>query len=550
MFTRLNNPAIDLRIIIGQRLHEDDVTGHVLAAHYGNSYKHICLPAEETTDVHPAELKKYYKGGLLFPERLSRKYLDEAKATMQPYSYEGQMNQRPSPAEGGIFKKVWWKFWKPQGAPLPAITTKIGDVVHTHELIDLPTSFDDMLCSWDMAFKDMEENDYVVGQVWATAGGRRFLIDQMRRRMDYPESEAAVLEMMRKYPRASGVLIEDKANGPAIIASLKRFVPGLVPVNPRGTKFARAQPLAKQCMAGSIYLPHPVIAPWVMEFIENFAKFPKGTHDDEIDTASQAIDHLASVPKVWPMYRGEQLDYGIDFKNLSEDTTLLCSQWVQKDLSTVFLLATWNRRKHQLAVFDELLLPSTRPDIVGKVLADKVRKVSEGVLSNIKPFEWYANDLMFGKGGIETDLFNAYAKYRLYPQQNPMYNESGSIEAINRLLFRSRPEVEAKNRALLIHSRLAELPRQMKGWDMANGKPAEGYPMAMALCNVVSILYETGRMKHEAQPPKPYSRQTAEIYQKLKRFADTGDFAGIERMNRGRSGQGKLPRSSGNSWMI
>ena len=92
--------------------------------------------------------------------------------------------------------------------------------------IDLPDEFDEMIQSWDMAFKDLKTSDYVVGGVWGSKGANRFLIDQLRGRMGFPETLAAVQVMTRKWPKASAKMIEDKANGSAVISSLRNRIPG------------------------------------------------------------------------------------------------------------------------------------------------------------------------------------------------------------------------------------------------------------------------------------------------------------------------------------
>jgi len=86
-----------------------------------------------------------------------------------------------------------------------------------------------------------------------------------------------------------GRLIEDKANGSAVIQMLAHEIPGLLPVNPSGGKVARAQAISTLVEAGNIYLPHPDYAPWVNDFREECVEFPNGAHDDQVDAMTQAI---------------------------------------------------------------------------------------------------------------------------------------------------------------------------------------------------------------------------------------------------------------------
>jgi predicted phage terminase large subunit-like protein len=147
----------------------------------------------------------------------------------------------------------------------------------------LPDKFDTQLQSWDLAFKDLQTSDYVAGGVWGAKGADRYLLDQMRERMGFPETMAAIKKMSKKWPEAIRKLVEDKANGPAVIQALRHELCGLVAVNPEGGKIARAQAVSPQVESGNIYLPHPAIAPWVEAFIEECSTFPHGKYDDQVD---------------------------------------------------------------------------------------------------------------------------------------------------------------------------------------------------------------------------------------------------------------------------
>jgi predicted phage terminase large subunit-like protein len=107
--------------------------------------------------------------------------------------------------------------------------------------------------------------------------------------MDGPAPVTAVREMSRLWPYTFAKLIEDKANGPAVIQMLQHEIPGILAVNPEGGKMARAAAVSPVIEAGNVYLPHPQIAPWVTGFIEECAAFPNGAHDDQVDAATQAL---------------------------------------------------------------------------------------------------------------------------------------------------------------------------------------------------------------------------------------------------------------------
>jgi predicted phage terminase large subunit-like protein len=157
-----------------------------------------------------------------------------------------------------------------------------------------------MIQSWDMAFKAADTSDYVAGQVWLRRGADVFLLDQVCRRMSFVETCQAVRAMSARWPQATAKLVEDKANGPAVISALRRQVAGFVPVEPEGSKFARASSVAPFVEAGNVHLPAVELAPWVDGLVEEAAGFPAAAHDDQVDAMSQALIRLLLAPVVDP----------------------------------------------------------------------------------------------------------------------------------------------------------------------------------------------------------------------------------------------------------
>ena len=105
----------------------------------------------------------------------------------------------------------------------------------------------------------------------------------------------AIEGLYSKWPNAYAKYVEDKANGTAVIELLRRKVPGLIAVEPKGGKVVRAQAVAPYIEAGNVYLPHPSIAPWVHDFMEECANFPNGAHDDDVDAMTQAISNMGEA---------------------------------------------------------------------------------------------------------------------------------------------------------------------------------------------------------------------------------------------------------------
>jgi predicted phage terminase large subunit-like protein len=295
MSTRLNNPSQGHKIVVQQRLHEADLTGDLLVR---GGYEHLCLPAEFEperrciTSIGWAD-PRTTAGELLWPDRVSHEVLASYLTSLGSYRYAGQFQQRPAPADGGMLKRHWWRYWQPRGVSLPAVPVKLPDgTIEQRRAVELPEHFDQILQSWDMAFKDTKNADYVVGQICGASGADRYLLDQVRDRLDLPGTLAAVRRLSAKWPVAYLKLVEDKANGPAVIQSLRRELGGFVEVNPEGGKISRASAASPQLEAGNWYVPHPMLAGWTAGFIEECASFPSAAHDDQVDAWSQGAKRL------------------------------------------------------------------------------------------------------------------------------------------------------------------------------------------------------------------------------------------------------------------
>lgn len=183
-----------------------------------------------------------------------------------------------------MFKRTWWQQYE---TPLWVEREDGSRVVY---------DFDNMLQSWDMTFKDTKSADYVVGQVWMRRGATFYLLDQIRGRMDFVASCVAVRTMTARWPQALLKLIEDKANGPAVISALQHTVTGIVPEEPHGSKVSRAAAVSPIVEARQVWLPSPELAPWVGDFVEEHAGFPTAAHDDQVDGTSQALNRMMLHP--------------------------------------------------------------------------------------------------------------------------------------------------------------------------------------------------------------------------------------------------------------
>lgn len=298
MSTRGNDPKTVARVNVQQRLHEEDLSGHVLEQ---GGYTHLCLPMRFERDRRCVTTfggktwsdPRTYEGELLWPERFGEKEIQELEKRLGSYMAAGQLQQRPSPAGGGMLKAHWWKYWQPRDGKMDPVQVKMPDgSIKMIAAVEIPEKFDTVIQSWDLALKDEKTSDYVVGQVIGAKGANRFIVDQVRERMDLPKTLLAIRQLSARHPNAHAKLIEDKANGPAVIQSLQSKIGGMIAVNPQGGKISRAAAASPMLEAGNWFLPHPQLYNWVEPLLQEFSAFPKGRHDDSVDSWSQAANRL------------------------------------------------------------------------------------------------------------------------------------------------------------------------------------------------------------------------------------------------------------------
>jgi predicted phage terminase large subunit-like protein len=289
MSSRLNNPAKDARVGIMQRLHERDLTGHLLAKQAG--YVHLCLPSEfdpkrrSVTVIDGTERwrdPRKEPGELLFPARHSRTVLEEAKKDLGSWQFSAQHQQTPLPQSGGIFQRAWFKRYNSRKEVTP--------VWHEH------------LQSWDFAFKKKEDSDFVVGGVWSRFGSGCYRRYERRERMGYVESKQAMREVSASWPEAHAKLIENKANGPAIVEELRDSIPGIIPVENNDGVLAHAWAIQPFVEAGNIYIPE---GPEGDAWLDEVCAYPKAAYDDRVAEFTQAILRLMKRAGEKPLARQE-----------------------------------------------------------------------------------------------------------------------------------------------------------------------------------------------------------------------------------------------------
>lgn len=296
MSTRVNDFKTAFRIIQQQRLHKNDLSGEMLAR---GGYIHLNLPLEYdpkrscVTVYKDADGKdKYWEdprtelGEVLCKYRFTPEVIEALKKELGgTRAYGAQANQDPKAVEGKIFKRTDWRFWKPDGkAPTEKIPRPKGCYAGPARAI--PEKFDEIILSVDCTFKDKEDSDYVVILVVGRKGQDRFLLERLRKQWSFSQTCVALIDVCKRWPKARKKIIEDTANGPAIISRFKSKIAGLIPRNPEGSKEERAELAAPHVESGNWYLPEG--APWLEEFISEHEDFPDGNNDDQVDAMTQA----------------------------------------------------------------------------------------------------------------------------------------------------------------------------------------------------------------------------------------------------------------------
>lgn len=269
-------------VVILTRWHHDDLAGRLLAAEDGHRWHVVNIPAEATDDDDPlgrapGEFMESARGRT--DEQWAR-----IRTQVGPRTWASLYQGQPSPVSSGIFPADWPRYDRTPWLEQPDGTRRVLD------------NFDQVIQSWDLAFKSTDSSDYVVGQVWGRTGTQAWLLDMTRARLDFTATIAAIDAMTARWPQAHAKFIEDKANGPAVITSLSSRVPGIVPVEPDGGKYARAVAIQPFTAAGNVYLPDPTILPAVTYLTEEAADFPNGTHDDTVDAMTQALSQMFLYP--------------------------------------------------------------------------------------------------------------------------------------------------------------------------------------------------------------------------------------------------------------
>ena len=193
--------------------------------------------------------------------------LEQIRRAIGEYHFAGQYQQAPSPLGGGLVKAAWFRHYTPG---------------------ELPESLERIVQSWDTASKATELSDFSVCTTWGIAGTDLYLLDVLRRRMEYPELKRAVREQHERFG-PSVVLIEDKASGIQLIQELIREgLHAVTRYQPQSDKIMRMH--AQTAMIENGFVRVPDAALWLTQYLHELTVFPNGKHDDQVDSTAQMLD--------------------------------------------------------------------------------------------------------------------------------------------------------------------------------------------------------------------------------------------------------------------
>jgi predicted phage terminase large subunit-like protein len=286
--TRLDDKQNGAIVIIMQRLHMDDLVGHLLDLE-GEAWEVVSIPAIATEDKTfrlsdaPGDIYFRPAGEVLHKEREPMHVLEEIRRAQGSLNFSAQYQQAPVPPGGNVIRRDWLRYY----------TTP-------------PTRFDRVIVSWDTASTLSETSDWSVGTVWGAVGLDFYLLDVFRERLESPDLRRAIISLHKK-SGAAATLIEETELGRALAQDLHRtrHLRALT-LRPDRDKLARLLAQAARYEAGQVHVPEN--APWLATYLNELLGFPNAHHDDQVDSTSQALDWLtARTPVDRPIVRQDPI---------------------------------------------------------------------------------------------------------------------------------------------------------------------------------------------------------------------------------------------------
>jgi predicted phage terminase large subunit-like protein len=280
LYSRMNDKQTGCILIIMQRLHEDDLVGHVLEQERWDLVRLPAIAEEDETHIIRSPYRTWTArrkaGEALHPEREPLPVLEHVRRTLGEYNFAGQYQQSPAPLGGGMVQSKWLKSYVPG---------------------EEPAAFDMILQSWDTANKSTELSDFSVCTTWGRKNKKFYLLHVLRKRMDYPELKRAVWRQAARF-QPTNILIEDKASGTQLIQELiQDGVYGVTQYQPTVEKIMRMSTATSTIENGFVYIPTE--AEWLAVYLQELTTFPACKYDDQADSTSQALDWVKQNTHVY-----------------------------------------------------------------------------------------------------------------------------------------------------------------------------------------------------------------------------------------------------------
>jgi len=283
LLSRLDHKSEGSIIVVMQRLHPDDLVGHLLEQ---GGWTHLNLPAiAETGCSIPLGMNRFHHrriGDLLHPERENEIALAELRRIMGSMAFAAQYLQAPVPLDGNLIKWSWFK---------------------TYDSPPSPKSGDRLFVSWDTAMTNTQLSDFSACVVLLVRRETVYILDVIRTRLEYPDLKRAVISQHKRWrhtPASYSLLIEKKGSGQSLIQDLYRENIHSIGIKPDGDKIMRMATQTAPIEAGAVHLPRD--APWLDEFKKEILSFPKGRHDDQIDALSQGLQRAYAPGPPMPSF--------------------------------------------------------------------------------------------------------------------------------------------------------------------------------------------------------------------------------------------------------
>ncbi len=255
--SRLDDKKRGVIVIVMQRLHEDDLTGHLLGKH--SEWRRLRLPVVEV------EHTRYrHEGELLHPAREGQKEVERMKQELGSFAFAAQYQQAPVANDAGMIQRSW-----------------------LHHYTDNPPETLRITQSWDTAIKAGNQHDYSVCMTWGESEAYYYLLDNVRDKLEYPALKKLILAQAEHW-QPHAILLEDKASGQSLLQDLRKTsslpLIGITPTKDKLTRMAAVSPLFE---AGKVLLPRR--ASWLIDYEAELLAFPHGSHDDQVDATSQYL---------------------------------------------------------------------------------------------------------------------------------------------------------------------------------------------------------------------------------------------------------------------